>query len=438
MASGDNKSMKSPVVFGTVIGLHVAAIAAFAVLQGCSMVKPRNAGHTYGSTYNQAPLNPARVNSAPTGNGSILSPRSNPYAASQQQPRSSEQFLKVPRTPRAGSTAAGGSFSASGNSAARGSSAARGGLNPAALSYQSKELKGMDLIQNTGKQTVVRKTPTTGNPGGLLDAGKTVTVKSGDSLSAIARRNGVRVSDIKSWNALRNDTIFVGQKLKVSPDGGSPVQSVASSKPNLAVAALEKPKSSPSSNSGTSSSSSKPQVPSGSNVYTVQSGDSLSVIAKRHGVNTADLKAYNKLSSDVIRIGDKLGIPGAGSSSSAPSSPVSTKPKNTVPVTNPPTTKPVEDDVETILPPIQPPVEEVEAAPTKPDSSNPKSSDQLEEGLSGVSSDQFEYEVVAEDTLELIAQTFLTTTDEIKKFNPTVSSNADLKSGMKIVIPPLN
>jgi len=45
--------------------------------------------------------------------------------------------------------------------------------------------------------------------------------------------------------------------------------------------------------------------------YVVRSGDSLSMVAQRFGVSTADLRRANDLRSDVIRIGQELAIPGA-------------------------------------------------------------------------------------------------------------------------------
>lgn len=44
--------------------------------------------------------------------------------------------------------------------------------------------------------------------------------------------------------------------------------------------------------------------------YVVKRGDNLSEIAQRHGVSTQELRAHNKLKNDVIRIGQKLSIPG--------------------------------------------------------------------------------------------------------------------------------
>ncbi|MCK5835446.1 MAG: LysM peptidoglycan-binding domain-containing protein [Lentisphaeria bacterium] len=45
------------------------------------------------------------------------------------------------------------------------------------------------------------------------------------------------------------------------------------------------------------------------NVYTVRSGDTLSVISKATGVSVKNIKKINRLSSDIIRVGQKLKIP---------------------------------------------------------------------------------------------------------------------------------
>lgn len=50
-------------------------------------------------------------------------------------------------------------------------------------------------------------------------------------------------------------------------------------------------------------------------VYTVQRGDTLAAIARRHDVSVADIKNANNMSSSLIDIDDKLIIPGSGSAS---------------------------------------------------------------------------------------------------------------------------
>ncbi len=69
------------------------------------------------------------------------------------------------------------------------------------------------LTKETFKyQTVKIKRGRSGSRG---RGGSTITVRKGDTLGAIARRNGTTVSRIKSLNGLRSNNIRAGQKLKV-------------------------------------------------------------------------------------------------------------------------------------------------------------------------------------------------------------------------------
>jgi LysM repeat protein len=113
---------------------------------------------------------------------------------------------------------------------------------------------------------------------------KTYKVTSGDSLSEIALKFKVTVSQLKSWNHLKSDVIKIGQVLKVSN------QTTAAAPPKT-TGSSSKPSSSPA---------------SGQTNYTVKSGDSLSVIAQKAGMSVADLKKLNHLTSDNIYVGQKL------------------------------------------------------------------------------------------------------------------------------------
>ena len=99
----------------------------------------------------------------------------------------------------------------------------------------------------------------------------TVTYKvvRGDSLSRIASRHKMTLSQLKSINGLRSNTVKVGQRLKVK---------ARPAPPRLVR-------------------------------YKVVSGDSLSRIASRHGVSLKSLKAANRLAGNSIRIGQILRIP---------------------------------------------------------------------------------------------------------------------------------
>lgn len=126
-------------------------------------------------------------------------------------------------------------------------------------------------------------------------------VKNGDYLGRIASRNRCTVAQIKRWNGLKSNNIRVGQRLVIYKGGGGPSTSSASSSTSAAKPA--------------SSSTSTSSTPTGT--YTVKSGDTLSGIAARHGVTVNQLKQWNGLTSNNIKVGQKLKLNSSSSSSSA-------------------------------------------------------------------------------------------------------------------------
>lgn len=111
-------------------------------------------------------------------------------------------------------------------------------------------------------------------------------VRSGDFLGKIARKYGVRVSQIKQWNGLRSNNISIGQRLTIYPR-----------KPYIP----------------TRSTSAKAQViktPSDDiTIYTVREGDSLwSISQKFSGVSVQNIKDWNDISGTHLKPGMKLKI----------------------------------------------------------------------------------------------------------------------------------
>lgn len=124
-------------------------------------------------------------------------------------------------------------------------------------------------------------------------SGGTYKVKSGDTLSGIAAKEGVSVSTLRSANSLSGDNIYAGQSLKLSGSSAS---------------------------SGESSGSTSASTSSASS-YKVKSGDTLSGVASRNGLSLQQLLNANGMeSTDIIRAGQTLKLGGSGSSSTSTAS----------------------------------------------------------------------------------------------------------------------
>ena len=110
------------------------------------------------------------------------------------------------------------------------------------------------------------------------------TVKSGDYLGRIASRHRCTVAQIKRWNNLSSNNIRVGQRLVIYRGGNAPASASSSSSASTAKAA----------------------APANATTYTVKSGDVLGKIAERHGCTVAQIKSWNGLTSNNIKVGQKL------------------------------------------------------------------------------------------------------------------------------------
>lgn len=117
-------------------------------------------------------------------------------------------------------------------------------------------------------------------------------VQRGDNLSKIAQRNGVTVSQLKSWNNLKSSRITAGKRLIVKKRK------------------IETPKSSPEESQALLAQTDNEQHPaenrSVNQYYRVRKGDTLSGIAQKNNVTVSQLKAWNGLNSTKLSIGKNL------------------------------------------------------------------------------------------------------------------------------------
>jgi len=130
------------------------------------------------------------------------------------------------------------------------------------------------------------------------------TVRRGDTLSTIARRHHVRMSELVALNGLKSrNRIRVGQKLRL-PSNVSPAKAATRK-------AAYKPKP-------TRAKSSKPAELPTSGFYKVHRGDNLTLIANKFGLSLTELVAMNRLKSrNRIAIGQRLRVAPASSATKA-------------------------------------------------------------------------------------------------------------------------
>ncbi len=186
---------------------------------------------------------------------------------------------------------------------------------------------------------------------------KTYMVRRGDSLSSIAARQSASVSDLQKWNGMgRSTQIHAGQKLRVGPSEGAadrapegePVIHVVQSGEapssiagkygvavddflhwnNLSVRSvirvgqkLKVYRTAPAPAPGTTEpvqvaeAAPKEQTAQeqASEIHVVQRGDTMSTIAKKYGIKTTELLAWNHLDTQsVLHVGQEIALHGDG------------------------------------------------------------------------------------------------------------------------------
>ncbi len=97
------------------------------------------------------------------------------------------------------------------------------------------------------------------------------TVQKGDTLYGIANTFNMTVDELKRLNNLTSNTLYIGQQLKVKSLNQTPSEEYE--------------------------------------IYTVQKGDSLWLIAQKNNISVEDIMELNNLETINLQIGDKLKIP---------------------------------------------------------------------------------------------------------------------------------
>ncbi|XWN36565.1 MAG: LysM peptidoglycan-binding domain-containing protein [Balneola sp.] len=118
---------------------------------------------------------------------------------------------------------------------------------------------------------------------------KTYQVKKGDTFYSISKALDVTVAELKEWNGISSNTLEIDQEL---------IYYITSELPSVSDSLSQ--------DDTTSLITSQPTTPN--TYYLVKSGDSLYKIARENDMSVQELKDLNNLTSNNLRIGQRLAV----------------------------------------------------------------------------------------------------------------------------------
>lgn len=157
---------------------------------------------------------------------------------------------------------------------------------------QVETLRGGELEFNTYEEDSFNEAPeeiTT------ITTQKTHTVSRGETLYAIARKYNVTIQEIRQWNLMGlNHVLKVGESVKIQGNLPTPKQTTETTKKTTALSPKVQKLT--------------PATVQAGKTHTVTSGETLFKIARTYQVSVGEIRTWNKLTSDNLKIGQKITI----------------------------------------------------------------------------------------------------------------------------------
>ncbi len=191
---------------------------------------------------------------------------------------------------------------------------------------------GMTNTLEIGQILKVPYTVKSSNPTTAVAAGQTHKVAAKETMYSISKMYGVSVDDLRKWNNLTDNSISIGQELIVKkPKAGSTPVTAGQTQPKPLVTEEVKP----------------------GKTHTVVTQETLYSVARQYNVTIQQLKTWNDLTSNEVKVGQVLFVsaPGSKSETAATTTPSATTPKTT-PVVTETTPKPVTQTQQTETPKV--------------------------------------------------------------------------------------
>lgn len=291
--------------------------------------------------------------------------------------------------------------------------------------------------------------------------GTAYVVKKGDSLWKIAKKNHITIENLALYNDLpANAKLRIGQKLlipsaekKVSAPAPQVIKAKAGKKASAKAASAKKAKTQAENKKAVSA---KHKDLPADGVYVVKSGDNFSLIAKRHGLKVSDIAAANPgVDSSRLKVGQKLRLSGTAAAVTLPAKDpkpvVTTAPAAAESIENVPAQNVNTTDIDKMLDEVSKDPEDSTAPKMSSSDAAPNATD---EAIKAVSTDGQDtalldaepYKVAEGDpttyiigekgyTLTALCNDFHVNEAEVKKLNPSLPADGNLKPGTHVKMP---
>lgn len=130
------------------------------------------------------------------------------------------------------------------------------------------------------------------------------TIVQGETLSSIAQKYSTTVGDIMRLNNMNATSVLkIGQKIKIPPAGKTVIRTGTTTTPPATVAKPPAAKPVTAKPLPVSASASKDSV---AVTHVVAKGESLYLLAKKYNTSVANIKTWNKLTTDGVQVGKTL------------------------------------------------------------------------------------------------------------------------------------
>jgi LysM repeat protein len=308
-------------VGSAVLGLHITALVAFALTQGCVTTESQGSGRGAGAKHK----GPWRHEHTGKGASSQAVAADSMYAADGQS-------AYDPVIIDSGSSSSSAGYAAAGAGAGAGAAAASTYDNSDTYIVQqgdvlsriaadcgttTQTLIDMNNLSNpdvlyVGQEIRVpagsKKSSSSSRSAPTVQKGGEYVIQSGDTLSGIAVAAGVSVADLRSLNNVEDDKIFAGETLSI-PSGGKVPTDTQKSTPKEA-ASVEPTAAEPAAAPMAAAAGSGSMQVDAVMDHVVYPGESLDDISRQYGVGKSDIMRLNNISDEsAVKEGQRLRIP---------------------------------------------------------------------------------------------------------------------------------